>query len=215
MISFKVATSLSAIAAGTTFGIFTLGMLVPWSNNFGAICGAISGALMSGWVSFGTQAAIASGAVVPQRLPMSTEGCAGNISSIFTNVEHDESDVFPLYRLSFMWINPSTLNFTSLKFEFFFPNIIQFLLFSFPVGILSVLIVGMIASYLSGPEDLRKINPDLISPVIHRFLPSECFAHHDSSRCASTEPTTELFTLKIGENSRQDNCHQIHNVDNS
>lgn len=89
------------------------------------------------------------------------------------------------------------------------------LLFSFPVGILSVLIVGMIASYLSGPEDLRKINPDLISPVIHRFLPSECFAHRDSSRCASTEPTTELFTLKIGENIRQDDCHQIHNVDNS
>lgn len=131
LILFKVATSLSAIAAGTTFGIFTLGMLVPWSNNFGAICGAISGALMSGWVSFGTQAAIASGAVVPQRLPMSTEGCAGNISSIFTNVEHDESDVFPLYRLSFMWINPSTLNFTSLKFECFFPKLFNFYCFLF------------------------------------------------------------------------------------
>lgn len=102
-----MATSLSAIAAGTTFGIFTLGMLVPWSNNVGAICGAIAGALMSGWASFGTQAAIASGAIHPHRLDMSVAGCSNlaNISTTF--VEHDESDVFPLYRISFMWINPS------------------------------------------------------------------------------------------------------------
>lgn len=112
----EVATSLSAIAAGTTFGVFTLGMLVPWSNNIGAISGAISGALMSGWISFGTQAAIASGAIQPHRLNMSIDGCEafGN-STIHSPIEHvhDESDVFPLYRLSFMWINPSkvyTLN---------------------------------------------------------------------------------------------------------
>lgn len=104
---FQVATSLSAIAAGTTFGVFTLGMLVPWSNNVGAICGAIAGAIMSGWASFGTQAAIASGAVQSQRLGMSVDACPhlANVSSTF--IEHDESDVFPLYRLSFMWINPS------------------------------------------------------------------------------------------------------------
>lgn len=99
---------MSAIAAGTTFGVFTLGMLVPWSNNVGAICGAISGALMSGWISFGTQAAIASGAIQPHRLNMSIEGCnsLGNIT-VPPQIEHDESGVFPLYRLSFMWINPS------------------------------------------------------------------------------------------------------------
>lgn len=83
----------------------------------------------------------------------------------------------------------------------------------FLVGILSVLVVGMIASYISGPEDLKKVNPDLISPVIHRFLPEECFRNQENSRCASAEPITELFTLKIGENSRHNDCHQIHNVE--
>lgn len=74
----------------------------------GAICGAISGAIMSGWISFGTQAAIASGAVQSHKLNMSIEGCTahGNFSSL-TNHAIDESGVFPLYRLSFMWINPS------------------------------------------------------------------------------------------------------------
>lgn len=91
-------------------------MLVPWSNNCGAICGAIAGAIMSGWISFGTQAAIASGAIQPNRLNMSIEGCEamGNISSI-SQIAHDESDVFPLYRLSFMWINPSEWHFTFLQ----------------------------------------------------------------------------------------------------
>lgn len=102
----QVATSLSAIAAGTTFGVFTLGMLVPWSNNVGAISGAVAGALMSGWISFGTQAAIASGAIHPHRLNMSVEGC-DNSNITIQHIEHDESGVFPLYRLSFMWINPS------------------------------------------------------------------------------------------------------------
>lgn len=91
--------------------------------------------------------------------------------------------------------------------------LINFSFFSFTVGILSVLVVGMIASYISGPQDLRKVNPDLISPVIHRFLPEECFRRHDDSRCASIEPTTELFTLKIGENSRHNDCHQTHNTE--
>lgn len=113
----EVTTSLSAIAAGTTFGVFTLGMLVPWSNNVGAICGAISGAIMSGWISFGTQAAIASKAIQPHSLNMSVAGCdAFRNLTMPTAIEHDESDVFPLYRLSFMWINPSMQQF----FFFFF-----------------------------------------------------------------------------------------------
>lgn len=63
----------------------------------------------------------------------------------------------------------------------------------------------MIASYISGPRDLRKINPDLISPVIHRFLPDECFINHEMNQNGSIEPTTELFTLRIGENSGHNN----------
>lgn len=91
-------------------------------NCKGAICGSIAGAVMSGWVSFGTQAAVAAGAIVPHRLNMSVEGCDATFGNLSMNyIEHDESDVFPLYRLSFHWINP--------------------------IGIVSVLIVGSIGEY--------------------------------------------------------------------
>jgi solute carrier family 5 (sodium-coupled monocarboxylate transporter), member 8/12 len=148
-----VATSLTAIAAGTTFGIFSLGMLNPWANSTGAICGAVAGAFLSGWVSLGSQAAVASGRVVPVKLPVSVEYCPiGNMTGIVDRHYPDESGVFPLYRLSFHWINP--------------------------IGIFTVLIVGTIASYLSGGRKLEKIDPELISPVIHRFLPEDSFSNY-------------------------------------
>lgn len=131
----------------------------------------IAGAIMSGWISFGTQVAVASGAIAPHKLNMSITGCVyGNVSSSLDSTVFDESDVFPLHRLSFLWINP--------------------------IGILSVLVVGTIASYVSGARDLSKIDPDLISPVIHRFLPGECF---QKNRNESDPIATELVNLEIND----------------
>lgn len=176
---------MSAIAAGTTFGVFTLGMLVPWSNNKGAICGAIAGAVMSGWVSFGTQAAVASGAIQAHKLDISIAGCDMPPMNATINVPYpDESDVFPLYRLSFLWINP--------------------------IGILSVLVVGSLVSYFTGPRDLRTIDPQLISPVIHRFLPRECFEMYEMKSNGVGEP--ETFILKIGDRSHGDDHSATMNI---
>lgn len=147
-----VATSLTAIAAGTTFGIFSLGMLNPYANSKGAIVGAIAGAFLSGWVSLGSQVAIASGQVVPHKLPVSVEECpVGNLTGIVERNYPDESDVFPFYRLSFHWINP--------------------------IGIFTVFIVGSIVSIITGCNNLNNVDPELISPVIHRFLPSDSFTN--------------------------------------
>ena len=148
-----VATSLTAIAAGTTFGIFTLGMLNPYANSMGAVFGAVAGAVLSGWVSLGSQVSVAAGLVVPHKLPVSVEECpVGNITGIVERYYPDESGVFPLYRLSFHWINP--------------------------IGIFSVLLVGTIVSYLTGGRKADEIDPELISPVIHRFLPVDSFSNY-------------------------------------
>lgn len=148
----SVATSLTAIAAGTTFGIFSLGMLNPYSNSMGATCGAVAGALLSGWVSLGSQVAVASGQVVQPKLPVSVEECpGGNITGPIYPEIPDQSNVFPLYRFSYHWINP--------------------------IGILTVFTIGSIVSYFTGPMKLDRIDPELISPVIHSFLPQDAFAN--------------------------------------
>ncbi|XP_052892482.1 sodium-coupled monocarboxylate transporter 1-like [Anopheles moucheti] len=153
-----VSATLAAIGNGTTGGIFTLGMLVPWSNTKGALFGGIAGALLSGWISLGSQFASAAGRVVPHKLPVSVDGCIAELITNTTNVNPvypDESGVFPLYRLSYHWITP--------------------------IGVTTVVIVGTIISFITGPRDLRQIDPELISPVIHRYLPRESFGYYGTA----------------------------------
>ncbi|KAH8249282.1 hypothetical protein KR032_008049, partial [Drosophila birchii] len=133
--------SVAAIAAGAIFGIFTLGMLVPWANTIGAAVGAVAGFLLSGWITFGTQITAAAGHLNSQKLPVSVEGCTGNVT-LPASTWIDEDQVFPLYRLSYLWVTP--------------------------VGVLTSLVVGSLLSLVTKPTDMKTINPDLISPVIHR-----------------------------------------------
>ncbi|XP_060516657.1 sodium-coupled monocarboxylate transporter 1-like isoform X2 [Cylas formicarius] len=152
-----MATSLSAIAAGTTFGVFTLGMLVPWANSYGAVCGAIAGALMAGLVSFGTQSVAAAKLVVPHKLPVSVDGCYDKygIGTNATIIEYpDESNIFSLFRLSYLWITP--------------------------IGVSTVLFVGISVSFLTGKTNISSLDPDVISPVCQWMLPA------DSHRLAGT-----------------------------
>ncbi|XP_017075076.2 sodium-coupled monocarboxylate transporter 1 [Drosophila eugracilis] len=143
-----ICTSVVSIATSSTFGIFTLGMLVPWANTVGTAVGGITGFLLVGWITFGTQIASASGLLNPQKLPVSVEGCTGNLT-LPESVWIDEEQVFPLYRLSFLWINP--------------------------IGVLTVIVVGSLVSLLTKPTDIKTLDSQLISPLIHRFLPQECF----------------------------------------
>lgn len=145
----SICTSMTAIAAGTTFGLFTLGMLVPWANTVGTAVGGIASALLAGWISFGTQFTIAAGELNSQKLPVSVDGCVGNVT-LRENIWVDEEQVFPLYRLSYHWINP--------------------------IGVATVIVVGALVSLVTKPTNMKTLDPDLISPVIHRFLPKECFS---------------------------------------
>ncbi|GLV42253.1 Sodium/solute co-transporter-like 5A11 [Carabus blaptoides fortunei] len=150
----SVATSLSAIAAGTTFGVFTLGMLVPWADSTGAGIGALAGALISGWISFGSQYATAAGLVRPHKLPVSVDGCGMDIMPNVTfNTNTTCEYVFPLYKLSYHWIAPA--------------------------GVCTVLLVGALASYPGRAKQLKRLNIDHISPVVQWLVP--CAEHNERS----------------------------------
>lgn len=139
-----VATSLSAIAAGTTFGVFSLGMLVPWCSETGALIGAVAGTFASGWLSLGSQWASASGLLVSRALPVSVDGCEAiglmNVTAAVSGAL-DESDVFPLYRMSYHWITP--------------------------LGTCTTILVGMLASALFGTA--KHTDPELLSPALRWF----------------------------------------------
>lgn len=136
-----VGIALTAVAESTNFGLFTLGMLVPWCNKVGAIVGGISGFVVTAFLSLGNQAVYMLGynVAAPYMLKISVEGCEKNIT-IEKDTKHNVEDVFPLFRLSFHWINP--------------------------IGILVTVCVGMLVSYMFKPA--RNTDPNLLSPVIQK-----------------------------------------------
>ncbi|XP_054002118.1 sodium-coupled monocarboxylate transporter 1-like [Hylaeus anthracinus] len=149
--------SLAAIAAGTSFGVFTLGILFPWTNAKGALAGAVVGFVVAGWASLGAQWSIGAGELVPKKLPVPLSQCPANISESFLKqFEHpDEDNVFPLYRLSYHW-------FTGL-------------------GTIIVIVVGNFVSWWTGPLDPSSVDKKLLSPIIYPLLPKPKYQTCDST----------------------------------
>lgn len=165
----SVTNSLAAIAAGTSFGVFTLGVLFPWANSKGAFIGAVAGFLMAGWASFGANAAIGSGLVVPKKLPVPS--CDSDISRDFVKqFEYSSEDnVFPLYRLSYHWVAP--------------------------LGTLVVLVMGGLVTWITGARDPSSVDKNLLSPVIHRWLPPQ--KNDVNGLCMAVTPTDPQISANL------------------
>ncbi|KAL2732696.1 sodium-coupled monocarboxylate transporter 2-like [Vespula maculifrons] len=165
-----VTNSLAAIAAGISFGVFTLGMLFPWTNSQGAFVGAVVGFLIAGWACFGANISISSGVIVPKKLPVPFDQCPGNISQAFLDqfVHSNEEDVFALYLLSYHWFSG--------------------------LGTLIVIVVGGIVTWLTGPKDPSYIDRKLLSPVIHRWLPYPKYQNEEWYQ-STTEPQSSVNLL--------------------
>lgn len=73
----RLTLNLISAPLAANLGIFTLGVLLPWANEFGALIGGISGAVIVAWMSIGNQ--MASGAKRNSTLPVSIENC-GNFT---------------------------------------------------------------------------------------------------------------------------------------
>ncbi|XP_017784798.1 PREDICTED: sodium-coupled monocarboxylate transporter 1-like [Nicrophorus vespilloides] len=147
--------SLAAITAGPLLGIFTLGMFFPFANPKGALAGGILSGTLVGWISIGTQLKMANKEIIFPQKPVSVEGCNANwiaeyLSSAVIN-EGSSSKIteepFFLYQLSYMY-------YTAL-------------------GAIVAIIIGILVSYLTGCNKNRLIHKDLLSPVVHRFLPEQ------------------------------------------
>lgn len=93
-------------------------------------------------------------------LPTFVDSCAdhGNTTVVQTIV--DSSNVFFLHKLSFHWVSP--------------------------IGMFSVIGVGTAVSYLTGALKDEDIDPQLISPVLHRFLPKSCSENFGKTRGKAT-----------------------------
>lgn len=152
----QLSMSLGAVTNGPLLGIFTMGVMVPWVNGIGALVGGASGLGIMAWICARAQAAIASGELAFTPKPVNTQGCSytfiaddplsmlsQNKTSQLLFDESNESD-FEIYHISYMWY---TL-----------------------LGALLTIAVATIVSFIIGPNDPHKIDPQLLAPFVRRIL---------------------------------------------
>ncbi|KAK3601824.1 hypothetical protein CHS0354_041741 [Potamilus streckersoni] len=154
---------LFGVLGGPILGIFTLGMLFPWANKWGALLGILSSLALDSWIVFGTYMHRVS---VTLPSPLSTEGCNWNISSNATlappsvaafaasgstSVYDKYTGVDKIYSISYVWYAG--------------------------LAVLTNVVVGVIISFLTGPTKPETLNPKLVCPVFDIFfpwLPNKC-----------------------------------------
>uniref|UniRef100_A0A1A9UCZ6 Sodium/solute symporter n=1 Tax=Glossina austeni TaxID=7395 RepID=A0A1A9UCZ6_GLOAU len=99
----SVGVSLTGLASSAQFGIFTLGILFPWTNSIGALTGGIIGYLMAAWIVFGVQISTLMDLIVRDKLPLDVSECPFNVT---LPEPREQPDINPIFLISYHWTNP-------------------------------------------------------------------------------------------------------------
>lgn len=81
----QLSISVGATTNGPLFGIFVMGLTMPWIKSKNALIGGIVGVLAMSWITFQTQMLIAFGGLKYEIKPMSTEGCTYEFNVLISN----------------------------------------------------------------------------------------------------------------------------------
>lgn len=154
--------ALYGILSAPMLGVYTLGMMVPWANTWGAYAGVSCSIGLMSWILLGQHADSPPREHTPYQLSTCTwnaslanhtmlghEGLrtvANNLSVIHSPFTYGErSGLTSLYSLSYLWYNLT--------------------------AILVVFIIGIPTSFLTGPSDPRKLDARLICPIFDVICP--------------------------------------------
>lgn len=148
----EIASSFGGMTTGASLGIFTLGILFPRANTWGALGGGLVSMVLMSWIFIGNQVVTALGLINYPIKPVRIDGCTNLTSFDFHNATSvttpttTTGDVFYLYKISV-----------------------------FHYGLIScmiVIFVGVPISLLTG-QNHQLPHRDLISPLLYRWLPSQ------------------------------------------
>lgn len=154
----QMVMTIAGVTSGASMGVFCLGMLWPWANKKGALTGIIVSIVIMFWIVVNAQILVNNKELVYPPLPSSVENCelyGINVTNIITSTVNATQvpaigeRPFNIYRLSFVW-------------------------YGF-LGTFITIIVGVIVSWMTGGEDIKKIGSRLIAPVAHFMLPPGAF----------------------------------------
>ncbi|XP_021706833.1 sodium-coupled monocarboxylate transporter 1 isoform X2 [Aedes aegypti] len=140
----QLTMTLSSTSGGPLFGLFVMGILMPWVNATGALYGGLAGFLSMCYLCFRSQASMATGQIIYSTKQMDVSGCLYQYSNVTKpDPTFDEMEK-SIHHISYLY----------------------FTLF----GTIVSCTVGSLVSLLSNHVDSEPIDPKLLAPFIRRFI---------------------------------------------
>ncbi|XP_071451827.1 sodium-coupled monocarboxylate transporter 1-like [Hetaerina americana] len=178
--------SLGGITNGPMLAVFALGMFFPWVNSKGAFAGGLIGMMVMGFISFGSQWAVATGQIKFEKKPVSVEGCTfPALNSSFPGMEaailNGTFNDSPLCRgfLTELTTERGAATTTMenhaqiMGNEAFYLFRISYTLYAF-IGLVISVASGLAVSFLTGPTDPADVHIDLLTPVVRPLFAHRC-----------------------------------------
>ncbi|XP_078583618.1 sodium-coupled monocarboxylate transporter 1-like isoform X1 [Branchiostoma floridae x Branchiostoma japonicum] len=189
----QAALSIFGMIGGPLLGLFTLGILFPWANAWGAYAGTATSFLLVFWVGIGAQ--IYKPPV--NKPPISVDGCPRineTISNVTMSTVTMVTDMFTTTEagpvvddrpdIAKYWYSMSYLYYSV-------------------IAVLTVLIVGLVVSFITGAQDPEELDPRLITP----FFDTVCCCFPErwraKLRCGVPQEDRELWMEKDAEEFEQ------------
>ncbi|XP_066266079.1 sodium-coupled monocarboxylate transporter 1-like isoform X1 [Branchiostoma lanceolatum] len=179
----QAALSIFGMIGGPLLGLFTLGILFPWANVWGAYAGTAASFLLVFWVGIGAQV------YKPpvNKPPISVMGCPRlneTISNVTMSTVTMVTDMFTTTEagpvvddrpdVAKYWYSMSYLYYSV-------------------IAVLTVLIVGLVVSFITGAQDPEELDPRLITP----FFDTVCCCFPErwraKLRCGVPQEDRELW----------------------
>ncbi|KAM4541843.1 solute carrier family 5 member 6 isoform 2-T2 [Odontesthes bonariensis] len=167
----QVALKIFGMVGGPILGLFCLGMFFPWANSTGAIAGLGAGLAVSFWVGIGSiigRSAAARPLPPNCRVDLLLDNTTAAFQTAIGNVTQSRPSVLKrFYSLSYMWYSAFNCS--------------------------TVILVGLIISFLTGPMREEDVTPGTIYPLFGKlfcFLPE----HLKKKLCCVTPLGQSLTT---------------------
>lgn len=146
----QLTMSVPSTLTGCLFGVYMIGMFIPWIGRRATLYGCLAGSLLMINLIGRAQIHIATGVVQYQTKEMSVEGCAHNFtlqSSNQTVVAGDMQQLdydFEIYQISYLYY--------------------------LPLGAIITIFAAFIASFIVGFEDPANVDPCLLAPCMRKYF---------------------------------------------
>jgi solute carrier family 5 (sodium-coupled monocarboxylate transporter), member 8/12 len=143
----QLSMSIPATCVGSLFGVFSIGMFLPWIGKRATFYGALIASSIMIYCVVRAQLDIANGLIHFDTKPTSVEGCSYNFTSTYDPKHVDKAQERQFHQISYLYY--------------------------MPLGAIIACVSAFLLSFVFGFEDPNNVDPRLLAPVMRKYFNSK------------------------------------------